>query len=168
LNLRPLPGLVPPELRFGKAPSREQQLAAVKERRARRWLRLADLLRVRGHTRASIIEYQKARDLLGPRNELAANHLARAYLEIASPAQAISALLPVLEYYPDKPGPQVTMGIAYLRSGDPGAARQHFKVALRINPFNPEVHCGLARALGSTTAEAAHHARLCQQLSGGE
>ena len=165
LGLRPLPGLVPPELRFGKAPTREQRLAAIKEKRARAYLRLADMMRTRGLPRPAIIEYLKARALLGPRNDLVANHLARAYLEISSPAQAISALLPVLEYYPQLPGPQVTMATAYLRSGNKIAAARHLRVALGINPFNPEVHCGLATALQASEKHAAgRHRALCKRL----
>jgi len=165
LDLRQLPDLVPLELRFGKHPSKEKRLAEIKEERARGLLTLAGMLRERRLTRAAIVEYEKARKILGPRNDLVANHLARAYLEVSSPAQAISALLPVLEYYPELPGPQVTMGIAYLRNGDTGAAEQHLRVALRINPFNPELHCGLSQALkGRAGGEAALHAGLCQQL----
>lgn len=165
LNLRLLPGLVPPELRFDKRRSKEQRLAAIKEARARRLMRLAGMLRSRRLTRAAIIEYEKARAILGQRNDLVANHLARAYLEIASPGQAISALLPVLEYYPELPGPQVTMGMAYLRNGDRKAAVKHLRVALRINPFNPELHCGLALALkGRADGEARLHDDLCRRL----
>lgn len=164
-NLRLLPDLVPPRLRFGKRPSHERRVAAMREGRARRFLHLAGLLRSRRLTRAAIIEYDKARKILGPRNDLVANHLARAYLEISSPAQAISALMPVLEYYPELSGPQVTMGIAYLRNREPAAAERHLRAALRINPFDPELHCGLADALKGRTADAARlHASLCAKL----
>lgn len=166
LNLRRLSGLVPPELQFGKPQSKEQRISALRETRARRYLRLAELLRERRHTRAAIVEYQKARSVLGPRDELAANHLARAYLEISSPAQAVSALLPVLEYYPDLPGPQVTMGVAHLKNGDLLGAERHLKVALRLNPFDPEIHCGLATALrGRSASEATRHETICRKLT---
>jgi len=168
LKLRTLPGFVPPTLKLGKAPSREQRLASMRHDRARDLLRLADLLRSRRRTRAAIVEYEKARKLLGPREEFVANHLARAYLEIASPAQAIAALLPVLEYYPELPGPQVTIGMAYLKKGgEAEAAARHLKVGLRINPFDPEIHCGLARALAENDSKAAAlHAKICKQLGG--
>jgi tetratricopeptide (TPR) repeat protein len=166
LNLRRLTGLIPEELRFGKEPTKEQRIAAVKEGQARKFLRLAEMLRARGLTRAAIVEYQKARGLLGPRDELVTNHLARAYLEISSPAQAIDTLLPVLEYYPDLPGPQVTIGTAYLRSGDMVAAQRHLRAAFRINPFDPEIHCNLALVLrGQSPAEAALHQSVCAKLA---
>jgi tetratricopeptide (TPR) repeat protein len=165
LNLRRLSGLVPEELRFGKEPTKEERIAAVKEGKARKFLRLAEMLRTRGLTRAAIVEYQKARGLLGARDELVTNHLARAYLEISSPAQAISALLPVLEYYPDLPGPQATIGTAYLRSGDFSSAQRHLRAAFRINPFDPEIHCNLALALKSQAPlEATLHQSVCAKL----
>ncbi len=163
-NLRRLNGLVPPELLFRRQPTKEQRIAAVKQTRAQRFLRLAEMLRSSRMTQAAIIEYQKARLLLGQRDDLVANHLARAYLEISSPAQAISALLPVLEYYPEFSGPQVTMGIAYLESGNLRAAERHLKIALRINPFDPEIHCNLARVLRNQAREATLHGSLCQKL----
>jgi cytochrome c-type biogenesis protein CcmH/NrfG len=76
-------------------------------------------------------------------------------------------LLPVLEYYPDLPGPQVTMGIACLRSGEATRAEQHLKVALRLNPFNPEIHCNLVQALKArSTEESKRYATLCARLTG--
>lgn len=164
-NLRRHTGLISPELRFGQPLTAEQRIAAVKEVNARRFLRLAEMLRYRKYTRAAILEYQKARTLLGPRDDLVANHLARAYLELSNPTQAISTLLPVLEYYPEVPGPQVSMGIAYLRSGDLTAAERHLKMALSINPFDPEIHCNLATILkGKSAAEAKLHASICHKL----
>jgi tetratricopeptide (TPR) repeat protein len=166
MGLRRLTGLVPPELSFGKPLTKEQRLAAVRELKAQGFLRLADMMRTRNLTRAAILEYEKARSLLGLRDDLVANHLARAYLEISSPAQAIAALLPVLEYYPEFPGPQVTMGLAYLKSGDDSLAEQHLRFALRVNPFDPEIHCGLAQALKTREPkQAQRHAGLCARLS---
>lgn len=167
LNLRSLPGLVPPELRFGKPPSQQTELARVQEK-ARRYLRLADMLRQRGLGQAAIVEYQKARGLMGSRDELLANHLARTYLELNRPAEAAAILDPVLDYYPEFPGAQATMGLARLRQGQVQAAVLHLRAALRHNPFNPEAHCHMATALKQTDSLAAHrHQDLCQRLSTG-
>ncbi len=167
-NLRVLPGLVTPRRTFARRPTKEQRLAAIKQKKARAFMRLAGMLRDKGLSRAAIVEYLKARSLLGQRNDLVANSLARAYLEISNPASAISALLPVLEYYPELPGPQVTLGVAYLKSGDERSAIKHLRAGLNINPFNPEVHCNLAMALkkDKQSAGAARHAALCARLTG--
>ena len=164
-NLRPLPGLLHIKRTFKKRLTREQRLAAIKQKKARDFMRLASMLRKRGLPRAAIIEYLKARALLGQRHDLVANSLARAYLEISNPASAISALLPVLEYYPELPGPQVTLGIAYLRNGDLPSAVKHLNAGLNINPFNPEVHCNLADALSKSTPRRARHSVLCRKLT---
>ncbi|MCC6748644.1 MAG: hypothetical protein IT371_13370 [Deltaproteobacteria bacterium] len=163
LKLRRLPGLVPAELTFGTPRTKEQELAALREQRAKRHFRLADLLRQRKLLPAAILEYERARDAAGERDAFVSNALARSFLEVDQPARAIAALSPVLEYYPDLSGPQVTMGAAYLRRGDPRAATRHLKVALRLNPFDPEVHCGLSRALPAGP-EAERHGRLCSTL----
>jgi tetratricopeptide (TPR) repeat protein len=164
LNLRRLPGLIPQERRFGKPPSKDQQLAQIRQRKAREFFRLADMLRQRRSVRAAIVEYEKARALAGQRDALIANALARAHLQSGSPDQALRVLMPVIEYYPELPGPRATMGTAYLRGGNRQAAARHFTVALRVNPFNPEVHCGLAKSL--TAAKLAQrHAAICRQLA---
>lgn len=163
LKLRRLPGLVPPTKRFGHKLTKEQELAQIRQRNARRFFRLADMLRQRRLTRAAIIEYEKARAVVGQRDALIANALARAYLELGSPDQATRALLPVVEYYPELAGPQVTLGTAYLRGGNRQAAAQHLQVALRINPFDPEIHCGLAQALPQGDASR-RYAEICRKL----
>lgn len=164
LGLRPYPGLVPPALTFGPEPSHEEQIRALRARRAQDLFRLADMLRQRGQRAAAVVEYRKALALLGGRDTLVANALARTYLELDAPGQAIAALTPLLAYYPELAGPQTTIGVAYLRTGDHQAAASHLEVALRVNPFAPELHCGLAQALPRGPRRE-RHARLCQQLT---
>lgn len=164
LRLRRYPGLVPPALGFGREPSREQQIRALRVRRAQDLFRLAELLRQRGLAPAAVVEYRKALALLGGRDPFVANALARTYLELDAPEQAISALQPVLDYYPELAGAQTTSGIAALRLGQHHAAVAHLAVALRINPFAPELHCGLAQALPPGAARE-RHARLCHDLA---
>ncbi|MCA9667730.1 MAG: hypothetical protein KC503_19155 [Myxococcales bacterium] len=163
LGLKRMPGMHPPKRRFGKRLSKEKRLLRIRETKARKYFRLADMLRQRQLTRAAIIEYRKARTLVGKRDSLVANALARAYLEIGEHDKASNVLLPVLEYYPEMAGPQVTLATAYLRAGNKPAAARHFKIALRVNPFNPAVHCGLSSALPDGDEAKAHRA-ICQQL----
>jgi tetratricopeptide (TPR) repeat protein len=166
LKLQRLPGLIPDEKHFGKAPSKEKQLAALKEKRARDYFRLADMLRQRGLRHAAIIEYRKVRELIGSRDAFVANALGRTYLEVGDPTQAINTLLPVLEYYPNVPAAQVALGIAYVRSGDKDNAVKHLDTALRLNPFDPEMHCALADALPQQSTLVPLHKEHCRQLSG--
>jgi len=160
LKPRRMAGLAHHARRYGKKPTKEQRAKRIKAKKARDFFRLADMLRQRKLTQAAIIEYKKARAIVGDRDATIANALGRAYLEVDNPNQAVNSLLPVLEYYPELAGAQTTVGVAYLRAGNRPAATKHLLVALRINPFNPEVHCGLARALDDKR-EAARHAKIC-------
>jgi tetratricopeptide (TPR) repeat protein len=163
LKLKAHRGLAFQKKTFGKKLSKEKQIAALRAKRAERFFRLADMLRQRRLTHAAVVEYRKARDFAGERDNFVANALARAYLEIDSPNQAISALLPVLEYYPEIPSAQSTIGLAYLRSGDQRAAERHLNVALRINPFSQELHCALSKALPVGAALVEEHRKLCRE-----
>jgi tetratricopeptide (TPR) repeat protein len=164
-KLRILPDFVPPTLRFEKEQTDEQRLKSIRQSHAKRFLGVAEMLRSRRYLEAAIIEYEKAQKILGTRNELVANSLARSYLEISKPRLAIAALAPVLEYYPELPGPQVTMGVAYLQQGNARQAQEHLQVALRINPFDPEIHCTMALALKDRRSKDAKlYASLCEKL----
>lgn len=163
LKLRRHRGLTFQKTTFGKQASKEKRIAALRANKADRFFRLADMLRQRRLTHAAVVEYRKARDFAGERDNFVANALARAYLEIDSPTQAISALLPVLEYYPEIPSVQSTIGLAYLRSGDQRAAERHLNVALRINPFSRELHCALSKALPVGAKLLEEHKKLCRE-----
>jgi hypothetical protein len=165
LGLRRLPGLEPQQRRFGAAPSTEKQVNALDKREARKFFRLADMLRRRRLTRAAVLEYEKAAARVGPRESFVANALARAYLELERPARAVRALEPVIEYYPELPGPQTTLGLAYLALDQREAANDHLQVSLRINPFSPELHCALAQALADSD-DGRRHEKLCKRLGG--
>jgi Tfp pilus assembly protein PilF len=61
------------------------------------------------------------------------------------------------------------MGLAYLRSGDVEAAARHLESALRINPFDPEIHCSLAAALkGKSPGRARRFGDACARLGAGD
>ena len=52
----------------------------------------------------------------------------------------------ILELAPDHPTPYSRLGQAYLKLKDFKKAQEAFEESLQINPFNPEVHLGLADA----------------------
>ena len=50
--------------------------------------------------------------------------------------------------------------------GDHGGAEKHWVRANQIDPFDPEIHCGLARLLTRRGAPtAARETRVCQRLN---
>lgn len=163
LKLERKAGLELEPLVFGKARSKEQRIAKIRLEKARRYFRLADLLRQRNLLHAAALEYEKARSLGGARDSFVANALARTYLQLKLPERAIDVLKPVIEYYPEIAGVQATLGAAYLAAAQRKEAAAHLEVALRINPFNPQIHCDLAQALPAGPA-ASRHVKLCKEL----
>jgi tetratricopeptide (TPR) repeat protein len=130
--------------------------------------RLGGLLRARGRPRAAAIEYEKAvaaaRKHAGP---FLLAKTARSHLEAGDAVRALARARQALEAYPDLAGPHVTAGEAALRLDDVAAARPHFVAALRVSPFDPRVHCGLAAVHERAgDAEAAGERELCRTLSG--
>jgi len=113
--------------------------------KARKFARLGGLLRTRGLNEAAAIEYEKALDSGGPDNFVAAK-LSRTYLELGNHDRAIELAKPLPGADEGDASPHVTLGIAYLATRRFAPAARAFEDALRINPFDPTVRCGLAEA----------------------
>jgi predicted Zn-dependent protease len=170
-------GLLAQKLRFrkaapGKRPRKEgdeeDDSPEVLDPRARNFARLGGMLRARRRLQAAAIEYEKALALLSPGHPVIAGKLSRTYLELGEVDRAIAVAEPARELYPDLPGPNVTLGGAWLKKGDMTKAATFLEAAIRVNPFDPQIHCGLERAykeLGSPLSERA--AQACRVLSGG-
>jgi tetratricopeptide (TPR) repeat protein len=171
-KLRTHPGLLPAEteLRFRKAGSKpteasEDDSARIGEERARKWARLGGLLRARHRLQAAAVEYEKAQAIVGAGHPSVANKLARTYLELGEPGRAIAAAEAELELYPDQAAPNATLGDAWVQKGDAAKAQPFYLQALAINPFDPSVHCGLAKTFTQTgDARADAETRACQAL----
>ncbi len=125
---------------------------------ARRFFRLGDLLWSHHRARAAAVEYQKAHER-APDDPIVASRLARAALEGGQPEIAIATLEPLRERYPEHAPLRSLLGSAYLAKGDLPRAREELEEAIRLNPFDPEPHCGLASA-----DEDAREARTCRTL----
>jgi len=168
------PRLVPTELEFADVrrpkPGDEQDLAKIAEEKVRRHARLGGILRTRGRLAAAAIEYERAREVpAGKDDPFVSAKLARTYLELGRAKDAVAAAAPALDLTDDLAGPHATVGTALLALHDFAGARQHLEAALRISPFDPAVHCGLAEVY---TAEddprAAREARACNGLAAGQ
>ena len=131
---------------------------------ARRFLRLGDLLWDRGRVHAAAKEYGKAHDS-DPDDPIVAARLARAALESGDPARAVSALSSQLSRYPTHAPTHAVLGAAHLALGNRDKARERLHEAVLINPFDPQPHCDLARALDSRDG-AERERRACQTLRG--
>jgi tetratricopeptide (TPR) repeat protein len=175
-KLKMRPGLLPSEteLRFRKAGAAgadsateksEDDSAKIGEERARKFARLGGMLRARHRLAAAAAEYEKAQTIVGAGHPSVANKLARTYLELGQLPKAITTAEAELELYPDQAAPHATLGDAWLRKGDAAKAAAGYLAALAINPFDPAVHCGLAKAFAATSDKrAAEEEESCRAL----
>ena len=133
--------------------------------KARKFARLGGLLRTRGMNQAAALEYEKAIDAGGPDDYVAAK-LSRTYLELGQHERAIELAEPLPGADEGDASPHVTLGVAYLAIGKADKAAVAFEDALRINPFDPTVRCGLAEAYVATGAQsrAKREQRACAIL----
>jgi tetratricopeptide (TPR) repeat protein len=164
------PGLVPHRIRFKKVESASKadkeddaDVAELTVEKARRFARLAGMLRARGRTAAAALEYEKAAAQLPGKEPLLANKLARTYLELGQLDRAKSAAESAVEVFPEMSGPHLTLAEVASKQGDAAAVEEHLLAALRQNPFDPSVHCALAeRWRGQPRGD--REARVCQKL----
>jgi Flp pilus assembly protein TadD len=131
---------------------------------ARRAFRLGDLLWAHDRPRAASVEYEKAHHA-APDDPIVASRLARAALSGGRAGVAVSTLMPLRERYPDHAPLRSLLGTALLAQGDIPRARAELVEALRLNPFDPEPHCGLAAA-STDAADRRRLADVCRRLGG--
>ena len=117
--------------------------------KAQKFARLGGMLRARGMLKAAALEYEKALAITGDKNPMVAGKLARTYLALGNYQRAIALAEPLMSADDNDSSPATTLGIAYRKAGDDKKATKAFEVALRINPFDPSVRCGLAEAYGA-------------------
>ncbi len=154
------------QIRFrkGKGDDDNVGVEAIKSEKARKFTRLAGMLRARGHTAAAAIEYKKALVLAGGSDPLIAGKLSRVYLELGRNQEAIDLATPLLQIDEMDPVPPTTLGIARLALGDAQGAGNAFERALRITPFDSQVRCGLADAYRQVADKRASREREACEL----
>lgn len=150
--------------RHGASQSDRQSAEEVREDRAKRFVRLGDLFWDRGRHRAATREYEKAL-ALAPNDVIVATRLARAALASGEPAVALSALKDLQDKHQSYAPIHTLLGVALQRAGQDAQARTHLVEALRLNPFDPEPHCGLA-LIGDDADQRRHAAEACRTLGG--
>jgi tetratricopeptide (TPR) repeat protein len=114
---------------------------------AQNHLRLGDLLRGRGNTRAALMEYEKARRV-APGSPYAHVRAARALLELGrAPAAAEAAREAIRLGGGGYPPANVALGAALAALGEFEGAVAALREALEINPFDPYAWRDLGRSL---------------------
>lgn len=118
----------------------------------RKHLRLGDLLRLRGHTRAAVVEFEKALEVAQFSSPEIVDRLGASLLELGEFKRARDIIEPITSLYPSHCTSFVQVARAYVGLGETQNAVAALTAANGINPFDPEIHCslsGLYRELGN-------------------
>jgi len=121
--------------------------AELDDEKAREFARLGELMRERGHAVAARQEYRKALDRGGGRVAVLANQFAVVAIQTGRQAEAEKVLLEAIGWNPDHPSLRVRLARLQLERKDWAGARQQLTLANRQDPFDAEIHAGLALAL---------------------
>ena len=106
---------------------------------------LGDRLKERGRITAAVLEYRRA--MAETRDSVPImNRLSSALIDLGRDEEALDILNRVKEISPDHPTSYTQSGQIYLKLKDFKKAREAFEDSLQINPFDPEVHLGMANA----------------------
>lgn len=155
------PDLLPLRLRHGDAADDEARDVA---ERARRGLRLGDMLWARQRFGGAMVEYGRAAEV-APDNPIIAARLARAAIAAGEPERAIAALDPMVERYPEHAPTWSSLARARRMLGDRPGARSAARAAIRLNPFDPSPHCDLAEVASGERTRREESDR-CRELGG--
>lgn len=144
-GLRKLDDAFDQRLLFRGTNTEAEELEALKGEEARRFTWLGDQLRLRERFRAAAKEYHKAIKIVGDKTPLIQSKLGYALLKLGLTDQAIDALESPLSHYPNYVLLHLYLGEAYLLRGEWETARKHLEEAVRLNPFDPDLHGHLAK-----------------------
>lgn len=155
------PARLLPRYLSGEA-TEQDELAGVEVDRARKYLRLGDLLWTRSRPAAASVEYSKAHEV-APDDPVVASRYARSAIAGNRPQQAVAPLMRTLERYPTHEPALSSLATAQFRISNFGAAREAADQAIAQNPFDPQPHCILSKL---PLPQSDHEGALCSRLGG--
>jgi uncharacterized protein HemY len=123
--------------------------AEIPDEKARGFARLGEIMRARGRWTAARAEYGKAFDRVGARIPILSDQYALAALMSGAEDLAEKVLVDAITWNPDYPALHVHLARLLVKRQDWARAREHLLHANRHDPFDPEIHAGLARALAA-------------------
>ncbi|MGM0557107.1 MAG: peptidase MA family metallohydrolase [Myxococcota bacterium] len=124
----------------------ENEISEIEQPEARDHMHLGEMLQARDRYGAALVQYQKARRLLGNKNPILLTRMAQCLRETNEPEEALEVLQEVRHDYPGYVTGWLEMGRSALAAGKWEQARDYLREAARINPFDPEIHEKLAEA----------------------
>jgi tetratricopeptide (TPR) repeat protein len=159
------------QLRFRDDPKQASgwtEWSEIPDARARDFARLGQIFRERGKWTAARVEYAKAYARVGAKWAVLADQYALALMKSGDDAGAEAVLGAALQQNPGYAALHVHLGRALLGRKSWAAARDQLVLANREDPFDPEIHVGLAKALAELgdPAGASREERFAQILSG--
>jgi len=168
---REVAGAKPKPIRLASNESKGDEarpLEDMKDREAHDRARLGELLQLRGHHAAAVVEYEKAYARAGVAYASLAYRLARAYADTKRDSEALGVLDKALIAFPDDNDCHLLAGRLRLAQRDLAGATREFEAVRLENPFNPEVHAALralyeARGDAAAAAEEARFFELAKQ-----
>jgi tetratricopeptide (TPR) repeat protein len=135
-------------LRFKDDPKRApSEWAEIPDERARGFVRVGEMMRARGRWTAARLEYAKAFDRVGARVPVLADRYALAALQSGADELAEKVLGEAISWNPDHAALHVHLARVLAKRQEWAPVRDHLLVANRQDPFDPEIHAGLAKAL---------------------
>jgi tetratricopeptide (TPR) repeat protein len=140
----------------------QDEVADVEADRARKFVRLGDMLWARARPAAASIEYGKAHKA-APTDPVVASRYARSALAAGLPKQAIAPLMLTLKRYPNHEPALSSLATAMFRTSNLDIALDAANRAIAQNPFDPQPHCILSKL---RVPQADHEATLCERLGG--
>ncbi len=118
----------------------EREIRKITKRDGRNHMTLGKLLKDREHPKASVAEFEKAENVLGPGHPRLANFMAESFLEMGAYDRAAARLLPALDLSPNYLPSHVRIATAYTEMGRYEDALKHLDYAAGINPFDPRIY----------------------------
>jgi tetratricopeptide (TPR) repeat protein len=147
---RRIPGAQPRQLIFVKGDVNAAMVEEEEDERAvedtdnvknRKWVRLGNLLRRRGHKKAATLEYEKAIHAgHHPKNASLLNRLAGLYMDLERFDKASALVSKTIAIFPNDPQTRILEGRLALRQKRYSEARHAYDRAAWENPFHPEIY----------------------------
>jgi tetratricopeptide (TPR) repeat protein len=120
--------------------------ADLPDQASRNHARLGQLMRERGRWTAARVEYKKAIDRAGPRVPILANQYAIAAVMSGQKVEAERVLTEAIAWTPSYAALRVQLARLLVEKKAWAEAKAHLVIANRQDPFDPEIHAGLALA----------------------